>query len=365
MTADQLARRYRDKANRLTKKIEDLRRQRANHTPKMARQEMSRNIEAAHLERVRTAFNRMAEAIEGPGVPEEFGFYGFKEIEAVYRTRLGHGNYYQVWDTGEYHDDTATARAFREWIESDRPLADRNADADRKEKDLIARLESEVRFANIPGFFPTPPELVERMLDEAEIEKGMNCLEPSAGKGDICDALKTAGVRVIAHEIDSRLANILQAKCIPHDRGDFMDADPEASSKFDRVVMNPPFERGQDIDHVIHAFKFLRPGGRLVALMSAGVAFRTDTKTCMFRDWLSDVGGKVTILDEGQFSEAFRRTGVRVVMVTIDKEEPQTEAEDVPCHLRCPVCGAVNQIVNDCGCDPGNMPTKAPPGYLF
>lgn len=327
MKADQLARRYRDKASRLTKKIEDLRRARANHTPRMARQEQSRHIEAAHLERVRTAYNRMAEAIEGPGVPPEFGFLGFEEIRKLYTTRLDHKGYYNVYDTGEYHDDSATARAFREWIESDRPLADRNADTDRKEKDLIARLESEVRFANIPGFFPTPPELIKRMLDEAEVEKGMNCLEPSAGKGDICDALKAAGVRVIAHEINSRLAEILQAKCIPHDRGDFMDADPEASSKFDRVVMNPPFERGQDIEHVMHAYKFLRPGGRLVSLMSAGVCHRSDRKTLAFQDWLAETGGRVTILDDGQFSEAFRRTGTRVVLVTVDKPEASTPEE--------------------------------------
>jgi hypothetical protein len=40
--------------------------------------------------------------------------------------------------------------------------------------------------------------------------------------------------------------------------------------KFDRVVMNPPFDHGADIKHVEHARKFLKPGGRLVAVVANG-----------------------------------------------------------------------------------------------
>jgi precorrin-6B methylase 2 len=39
---------------------------------------------------------------------------------------------------------------------------------------------------------------------------------------------------------------------------------------FDRIVMNPPFERGDDIRHIEHALTMLRPGGRLVALCANG-----------------------------------------------------------------------------------------------
>ncbi len=40
---------------------------------------------------------------------------------------------------------------------------------------------------------------------------------------------------------------------------DFMEAVPEP--RFDRALMNPPFENGQDIAHVRHAFQVLKPGG--------------------------------------------------------------------------------------------------------
>jgi 16S rRNA G1207 methylase RsmC len=34
--------------------------------------------------------------------------------------------------------------------------------------------------------------------------------------------------------------------------------------------MNPPFERGADIQHIEHARKFVKPGGRLVAICANG-----------------------------------------------------------------------------------------------
>ena len=54
----------------------------------------------------------------------------------------------------------------------------------------------------------------------------------------------------------------------------FLDHEGE----YDRIVMNPPFEAGQDIDHVRHAFQFLKDGGRLVSIMSPSPFFREDKK---------------------------------------------------------------------------------------
>ena len=50
----------------------------------------------------------------------------------------------------------------------------------------------------------------------------------------------------------------------------FLEQTPEGLGTFDRVVMNPPFDRGADIRHVEHARTFLKPGGRLVAVVANG-----------------------------------------------------------------------------------------------
>jgi ParB family transcriptional regulator, chromosome partitioning protein len=86
---------------------------------------------------------------------------------------------------------------------------------------------------------------------------------------------------------------------------------------FDRVIANPPFEKQADIDHVLHAWAHLKPGGRLVSVMSAGVTFREDRKTRAFRDFLNEHGALVETNPEGAFKES--GTGVSTVLVAITR----------------------------------------------
>ncbi len=61
------------------------------------------------------------------------------------------------------------------------------------EKDIkaekIKKLEASLIGSSIPGFFPTPAAVIGTMLDLIDVEPGMKYLEPSAGKGDIAEAL--------------------------------------------------------------------------------------------------------------------------------------------------------------------------------
>ncbi len=187
---------------------------------------------------------------------------------------------------------------------------------------LNRELERGLVGKKIEGFFPTPKPVVDRMLDEAQVKPGMSVLEPSAGKGDIADAARDRGAKVTAVETHPDLRSILEAK--GHELGgrDFLE---HKGQTYDRIVMNPPFERGQDIDHVQHAYDLLKPGGRVVSLMSEGPFFRDDAKSRQFREWLDQVGGDSEKLDSGSFKgkDSFRQTGVNGRMVTIDR--PNTE----------------------------------------
>jgi hypothetical protein len=49
---------------------------------------------------------------------------------------------------------------------------------------------------------------------------------------------------------------------------DFLDWAPDRA--FDRIIMNPPFQNGSDIRHILHARAMLAPGGRLVAVCANG-----------------------------------------------------------------------------------------------
>lgn len=170
----------------------------------------------------------------------------------------------------------------------------------------------------IPGFFPTPADVVAKMLDYAQVEPGMLVLEPSAGKGNIVTPLIEAGARVFAVEQSHTLIAILQQKYAGKAvvvGGDFLEIPPDP---VDRVVMNPPFEDGQDIAHVRHAYDFLSEGGRLVAIMGAGAFYRSDSRAVAFRTWLEDVGGEVVEdLPSGTFyHEAGTNVSTKMVLIT-------------------------------------------------
>lgn len=167
-------------------------------------------------------------------------------------------------------------------------------------------------------FFPTPPAVLERIMEEADITYGMRVLEPSAGKGDIADAAKAAGAEVDTIELSGTLRNILEAKghhVIDHDFETFEGG----VGQYDRVVMNPPFSDRLDAQHVQKAYDMVKPGGRLVAIMGEGVFFGSDKKATAFRDWLDNVGGTSEQLPEGSFKSSFRPTGVATRLVVIDK----------------------------------------------
>lgn len=162
------------------------------------------------------------------------------------------------------------------------------------------------------GQFDTPADLAETVVDLADVRAGMSVLEPSAGIGRIAAAARQAGAHVTCWEIDAKRAEKLTDYAL--NIGDFLAAEP--INAFDRVVMNPPFAKQDDIRHVTHAHKFLKPGGRLVAIMSASVMFRDNKLATEFRDFVSANGGTVKRLPDGSFKSS--GTGVNTCIVTIE-----------------------------------------------
>lgn len=153
--------------------------------------------------------------------------------------------------------------------------------------------------------FDSPHAVVDFVLDRAEIEvQGTLTLEPSAGLGYLATEAARRGGAVDCYEIDPQRANILRENPMVKSvqEADFMTVMPRRI--YERVVMNPPFSKQQDIDHVLHALKFLDHGGILVSVMSAGVLFRDNRKTKEFRALIEELGGVFEKLPDGAFSVA-------------------------------------------------------------
>ena len=140
-------------------------------------------------------------------------------------------------------------------------------------------------------------------------------MEPSAGAGDIADAIRAQGVTPDVVEVASSLRKILEAKGYNIVGYDFMEYN---GGPYDRIVMNPPFENAQEIDHVLHAYQLLAPGGRIVSVMSEGPFFRSDKKSEAFRDFVDNYGWSEK-LPEGSFLKSRNSTGVNTRLVVIEK----------------------------------------------
>jgi len=170
--------------------------------------------------------------------------------------------------------------------------------------------------------FFTPAALAKKVVEMADVA-GKRVLEPSAGAGALVEAAVAEGAfDVLAVEIDTKhLAKLHElARTRPRVRPqhmDFLEMGSVQTGLFQRIVMNPPFSRQRDIWHVLHALAFLAPGGKLVAIMSAGVKFRQDRLAKAFRAKLDSYKGVIAELPQNSFKES--GTGVNTVLVSMTR----------------------------------------------
>lgn len=170
------------------------------------------------------------------------------------------------------------------------------------------------------GFFPTPQDVVDRiMCQHLWVKDGMTVLEPNAGTGSLAIPMVKAGAAVTCVEIQPHLAKGLEEMQLFRSVvcADFLRQVPEILGTFDRIVMNPPFDKGLDVDHVSHAVRFLKSGGQLVAIMSAGAEFREDKRTLRFRTMVERMKGEFYDLPQGSFKES--GTNVNTCILVLKK----------------------------------------------
>ena len=157
----------------------------------------------------------------------------------------------------------------------------------------------------------TPESLAAELVELAGIRPGMTCLEPSAGYGVILQAVIEAGGTATAVEVDPDAHAEIEEHCDAI-LADFLSLKGTAS--YDRIVMNPPFSRDQDVRHVCHAFTFLKPGGKLVAIIGHyGLNGKTDDRR-KFVDLMRLHGRIVRELPPGTFDN-----NARAVIVELAK----------------------------------------------
>jgi len=118
-------------------------------------------------------------------------------------------------------------------------------------------------------FYPTPPEIVVSMLNEAGIHPGHSVIDPSAGTGAVADMIETVR-QPLCVEISPLHCRVLESKNHRVIEADFIEwaADQDMLlGSYDRIVMNPPYSEGRAMAHLEAALTLLAPEGVLVALV--------------------------------------------------------------------------------------------------
>ncbi len=174
-------------------------------------------------------------------------------------------------------------------------------------------------------YFPTPPELALKMVELADINEDDVILEPSAGQGALLNLI----TGYIHKEVDScelmeENATILRQKEYNVVASDFLTYNPE--KRYTKIIANPPFASNQDIDHVLHMYELLSPGGMIVTIMSTHFTFSKNKKETQFRKWLKTVEHTLEEIESGAFQKS--GTMVKTCLVTITKPEKTLPEEE-------------------------------------
>jgi predicted RNA methylase len=172
-------------------------------------------------------------------------------------------------------------------------------------------LKAGVQIAVAPQLFPTPPELAKRMASLADLGWHDRVLEPSAGTGNLIHAIVDAEptTRIHAVEINRALCDALPSNLLADGEAfcaDFLTCTVEQLGRFNKILMNPPFDHGADVAHVKHALHFLERDSILVALCANGPRQQAELQP-LATTWEE--------LPDGTFAE--QGTTVRVVLLTV------------------------------------------------
>jgi len=169
-------------------------------------------------------------------------------------------------------------------------------------------------------YYPTPPALARRMAGLLSPDSLKTALEPSAGKGNLAEAVSNRikhtsghGGQVDVFEIVPELQSVLRERGFRVVGGDFLQS--QGTRQYDAIVMNPPFSEGAR--HVLHAWGILY-SGELVALINAETLRNPCTKERVLLCKIIADFGTVEYL-EGAFVDAERTTNIDVALIHLKK----------------------------------------------
>lgn len=167
-------------------------------------------------------------------------------------------------------------------------------------------------------FYKTPQKACKSFMDHIRLSEGDIILEPSCGDGALLDAIVNRSndyrvplnINLVGVEFDGARAQICRQKGYTVHCENFLTF--ETKTKFDKVVMNPPFSGTHYIKHIKHALELLKEGGKLYAILpiTARDKHGLVDELPYFKNWSN--------LPSGSFKES--GTNINTVVLEIRKD---------------------------------------------
>lgn len=164
--------------------------------------------------------------------------------------------------------------------------------------------------------FFTPPEIANQLVEYARIKDTDLILEPSAGIGNIVQAINRVLPNKQVDCFEILEANQIELTKLPTVNligSDFMDAGTQ--QKYNVIVMNPPFQKHQDITHIQKAYTLLADNGRLVSIVSWHSFNCSHKVDISFRAWLDTLDTSIYDIAAGAFEESGTTIPTRILVI--------------------------------------------------
>ncbi len=176
-------------------------------------------------------------------------------------------------------------------------------------------------------FYPTPNDLLRKMLSGIELRYINTILEPSAGKGDIVDYInsrlstnKNYIPDIDCIEIEPELRHILKGKGYKVVHDNFLSY--PSYKRYDLIIANPPFSQGAK--HLLKMLEMQERGGAIICILNAETLknpIHNERKALLTK--IEDYNASIEYI-ESAFTSAERKTNVEIALVKVDipkKEE--------------------------------------------
>ena len=185
-------------------------------------------------------------------------------------------------------------------------------------------------------FYPTPQNIIDKMLFDLDFTMIKSILEPSAGKGDIVEALKKKegnhnkyyGKQYYQFDIDcieadQNLQHILKGKNFRVVYNDFLTYN--TMKEYDLIIMNPPFSNGYK--HLLKALEMQqRNGGAIVCLLNAETLKNLCTNDRLdLQRKLTEYNAKIEFIQDA-FLDAERKTAVEIALIKVQLPKIRKES---------------------------------------